>query len=151
MVKLWIFQSNRYLMNIELIEIKEILNNFLKNWTSHKQIIQSKFDFIENRFLKISATRENEYLISGCAIDKMVKVIQKIDNIYKLELLNRMLVSYKKNNIIVTIHFFELKEKIKNNLLSNTDLVYDLSVITEDEFNKKFLTPIKSSWAKIYL
>lgn len=151
MHKLWIFQSNRYLINLELIEIKKKINDFLKTWHSHQHIIQSNIEIIEDRFIKICANRQNKFSINGCAIDKLVKIIKQIDNVYKLELLNRMLVSYKKNNSIFTIHFFKLKEKIKNNYLNANDLIYDLSVINEEEFNKKFLQPIKISWAKIYL
>lgn len=151
MHKLWIFQSNRYLIKLELVEIKKIINNFLKKWTSHKNKIQSDVEIIEDRFIKICSNKENTFPINGCAIDKMVNVIQKIDNIYRLELLNRMLVSYKKNNSIFTIHFFKLKEKIKNKDLHANDLIYDLSVISQEEFKRKFLQPIKISWAKVYL
>lgn len=151
MSKIWIFQSKRYLKSLELIEIQKILNYFFYSWTSHKHIIQSKLEIIENRFFKISATKKDKCVINGCAIDKMIKVIKNIDDMYKLDLLNRMLVSYKRNNFIFTIHFFELKEKIQNHFFNENDLIYDISVMTEKEFNTKFIQPIKDSWAKIYL
>lgn len=151
MRKVWIFQSKRYFRNLELRAIEKILNNFFKIWTSHKHVIQSNMEIIEDRFLKITAIKNDKFLINGCAIDKMIKIIQQIDKIYQLELLNRMLVSYKQNTCIFTIHFFELKNRIKNRLLVDNDLIYDLSVINEEEFDKKFLSPIKHSWAKIYL
>lgn len=148
MNKLWIFQSKQYFTNSEYKQIVKIIKKFLSNWVSHGILIQAKMKIIENRFIKILLSEEN-IPISGCAIDSMIKMIKEIDNQYpQLQLLNRNLVSYKKNNQIITVDIANLKSKIKNGDVNSNDVIYNSFVTSQREYNEKFTQKIGISWLK---
>lgn len=151
MNKLWVFQSKRYFNNVETTEIKKTVKEFLKNWLSHGSFLDAEIEIIENRFIKI-IVHQKKVFASGCAIDAMIKIIKQIDDrYYQLELLNRTLISYKKDCQIITISISELKQKIKNKDLNKEDLIYNLSVNSQKEYDQKFIQKIGESWMKRFI
>ena len=87
--RIWIFQSNRFIpdSNIELLENK--ISNFLISWTSHgnELAVSSKIKY--NLFL-IIALDQSQSAASGCSIDKLVAFIKKLENEFRIRLLDRL-------------------------------------------------------------
>lgn len=150
--KLFIFQSNRLLSVSEEAIITEILTVFLQSWNAHGADLKSKLKILNHKFIVIEVDEE-QAKASGCSMDKLNQCIRDIDSQFNLDLLNRLLVSFQKeeNSEIETIPLNKFKEKIKNSEISSDSIVYNLSVSNSDEFKSKFKQPLKDSWANIYI
>ena len=86
--RIWIYQSDKKILDQDLIKIKTKLTEFLKNWTAHGDDLKSSFEIKYNRFL-IIALNEKSTKASGCSIDACVHFIQKIEKDYGLNLLDK--------------------------------------------------------------
>lgn len=135
--KIWIFQSVRDFKTEEINKIENVLSDFLGSWKTHGSDLSAGFSILENRFIKVFVD-ENIQSASGCSIDSLTRLIKQIDEEFKLELLNRMYVSYLVNNKLNTVKLKEFKDKIQQGEVQSTDYFYDLSVSTEKEFQEKF-------------
>lgn len=144
--KIWIFQSVRDFTSEELHNIEVLLSGFLKNWQTHGSDLTSGFSILENRFIKVFVD-ENIQSASGCSIDSLTRLIKKIDEEYKLELLNRMYVSYLSTNEIHTVKINEFKTLIQQGKIQPTDYFYDVSVSTENEFQQRFKSLVKDRFS----
>ena len=106
--RIWIYQSDKKILDQDLIKIKTKLTEFLKNWTAHGDDLKSSFEIKYNRFL-IIALNEKSTKASGCSIDACVHFIQKIEKDYGLNLLDKMNVAFKQGDYISYKSIVEFK------------------------------------------
>ena len=140
--KIWIFQSVRDFKSEEINKIERLLSDFLSNWQTHGSDLSAGFSILENRFIKVFVD-ENIQSASGCSIDSLTRLIKQLDEELKLELLNRMYISYLSNNEINTIKISEFKTLVQQGKIKSTDYFYDVSVATENEFQQRFKSLVK--------
>ena len=62
--RIWIYQSDKKILDQDLIKIKTKLTEFLKNWTAHGDDLKSSFEIKYNRFLIIAIIKNLLYFIS---------------------------------------------------------------------------------------
>ena len=75
--RVWIYQSNRTLSPLEIIEIEDKIKDFLISWTAHGSDLQASFLIKYNRFIVISLN-ESFNIATGCSIDSSVRFIQDL-------------------------------------------------------------------------
>ncbi len=144
--KIWIFQSIRDFKSEEINKIEGVLSEFLINWKTHGSDLSAGFSILENRFIKVFVD-ENIQSASGCSIDSLTRVIKQLDEEFKLELLNRMYISYLVTNEIHTVKLNEFKTLIQKGEVQPTDYFYDVSVATESEFQQRFKSLVKDRFS----
>ena len=145
--RIWIFQSNRLIpdSHIELLENK--ISNFLISWTSHgnELAVSSKIEY--NLFL-IIALDQSQSAASGCSIDKLVAFIKKLENEFRIRLLDRLDISYKNNDKISVVRLDDFKRKILEKKINNDTIVFNNLINLKADLANNWEVPISRSWHK---
>ena len=143
--RVWIFSSNRKFVQKEIISIRKDLEDFLSNWTSHNQNLETSFELRYDRFIIIAVNQEINNA-SGCSIDNCVRFIKEIENKYEVDLLDKMNVFYKQNKHLCCKKLNEFIRMYENNLVSLKTVVFNNLVNTVGEYKVKWEVPAKESW-----
>src|SRR5690606_41337230 len=133
--KIWIFQSNRNFSSEEITDIENTLEPFMKEWNAHGAKLTAAYALPYDRFI-VLAVDENIEPASGCSIDSMTRIIKALEEKYKFGLLNRMLVSYKIDDEIITLPLNEFKQKVKNNEIPEHASVFHNGITKLNEFEE---------------
>ena len=143
--RVWIYSSNRKFVQKEIISIRKDLEDFLSNWTSHNQNLETSFELRYDRFIIIAVNQEINNA-SGCSIDNCVRFIKKIENKYEVDLLDKMNVFYKQDKHLYHKKLNEFIRMYKNNSVSLKTVVFNNLVNTVGEYKVKWEVPAKESW-----
>ena len=145
--KVWIYQSDRNLSNIDIELIEREVKLFLNNWSSHNKEIESSFEIRYNRFL-IIGLNENINSASGCSIDKSLNFIKDLQSLLEVNFLNRLDVAYKTGNDINSISLSEFQTMIREKKLSKDSIVYNNMISSKQSYINNWETTIENSWHK---
>ncbi len=148
--KIWIYQANRELTDIEVAEITNKGAEFISTWNTHGSMLKAAIEVLHNQFV-VFAIDENQAKASGCSIDKSVAFIREIQDNYDVILLDRMQIAYKSENGVNTIPLAEFESLLKSGDLTENTIVYNNLVGTKAEFDASWETPVKESWHKSLL
>ena len=143
--RVWVYSSNRKFIQKEIISIRKDLENFLSNWTSHNQNLETGFELRYDRFIIIAVNQEINNT-SGCSIDNCVRFIKKLENKYEVDLLDKMNVIYKQDKHLYHKKLNEFISMYKNNSVSLNTVVFNNLVNTISEYKFKWEIPVKESW-----
>ena len=143
--RVWVYSSNRKFIQKEIISIRKDLENFLSNWTSHNQNLETGFELRYDRFIIIALNQEINNA-SGCSIDNCVRFIKKLENKYEVDLLDKMNVIYKQDKHLYHKKLNEFISMYKNNSVSLNTVVFNNLVNTVGEYKLKWEVPVKESW-----
>ncbi len=143
--KVWIYQSNRTLSDIESTEIETALKNFSKEWTAHKQELKATGKVLLNRFL-ILIVDESLNLASGCSIDSSVKFIREIESRFQLSLLDRSGLLFEENEKLFDLQLSQLNEKISSGEIQPTTFYFNNTVTSLNEMKNNWKIQVKDSW-----
>ena len=145
--KVWIYQSDRNLSNIDIELIEREVKLFLNNWSSHNKEIESSFEIRYNRFI-IIGLNENINSASGCSIDKSLNFIKDLQSLLEVNFLNRLDVAYKTGNDINSISLSEFQTMIREKKLSKDSIVYNNMISSKQSYINNWETTIENSWHK---
>ncbi|MFM2395106.1 MAG: hypothetical protein RLZZ546_3089 [Bacteroidota bacterium] len=148
--KVWIYQSNRDFEYEELDEAREMIFNFLDQWTSHNEDLLTYGNIFHRRFLAIFVD-ETHTSASGCSIDKLVRFTEELGNEFKIDFFNRNNFSYLINEDIYFIDSDKLTNAYRDGKIDDNVLFFDHLVATKHDFLKKWLVPLKNSWHKKFV
>ncbi|WP_299128795.1 ABC transporter ATPase [uncultured Winogradskyella sp.] len=143
--RVWIYQANRSFSEEELEEIKSKLNKFVEVWTAHGKDLQAGYKIVYKRFIVI-ALNENLNNATGCSIDASVHFIQQLEQDYKVDLMDKMNVSFKQGEFVAYKPLLEFKKMAKNNSVSKNTIVFNNLVTNIAEFKENWEVPAKESW-----
>ena len=115
--RIWIYQCNRSFSDSELEEISEKLKAFLEGWTAHGADLQSGFEIKYKRFIVIALDQQVN-AATGCSIDASVKFIQELETAYKVDLMDKMNVSYKQGEYVAYKTLTDFKKMAKDKAVS---------------------------------
>ena len=148
--RIWIYQSDRDLIESEISIIDDKTRLFLDSWQAHGKDLECSYSIIHKRFI-IIAVNENINPIGGCSIDYSLQLINDISNSIKVNLLNRLIVNFKLDNKISSVSLNDLKTKIKEGTLSSETIIFNTTVNTKGELLNDFEINIESSWLSKFL
>lgn len=143
--RVWVYSSNRKFIQKEIISIRKDLEDFLSNWTSHNQNLETAFELRYDRFIIIALNQEINNA-SGCSIDNCVRFIKKLEKKYEVDLLDKMNVIYKQDKHLYHKKLNEFISMYKNNLVSRNTVVFNNLVNTVGEYKDQWEVPAKESW-----
>ncbi|MBC7884879.1 MAG: ABC transporter ATPase [Saprospiraceae bacterium] len=152
--KVWIYQSKSLLTDDEVDCIRDDLNAFLENWTSHNARLYTYGDIFHHRFIVLFVD-ERFAGTSGCSIDKSVHFIEALERKYNLSLTERTEVAYfektgkpesEEANIIKLVLLHDLKDAYEKGLINENTMVFNNLVKTKEEFLSKWANPLGKSW-----
>ena len=145
--RVWVYQSNRILNDVEVDEINKMAQHFVTSWDAHGDLLAATIKVYHQLFIVIMVD-ENVTQISGCAIDKSVSFIKKVEQHLNIHLFDRMMIAYKNNNMIETCHLQEFQSLANKGLINEQTLVFNNLVNTKKDFESNWLIPLGKSWHK---
>ena len=143
--RIWIYQCNRYFSGSELEEISEKLKAFLEGWTAHGADLQSGFEIKYKRFIVIALDQQVN-AATGCSIDASVKFIQELEKAYKVDLMDKMNVSYKQGEYVAYKTLTDFKKMAKDKAVSKNTIVFNNLVNSKAEYAEFWEVPASESW-----
>ena len=143
--RIWIYQCNRSFTLYEIKEISNKLQTFLDGWTAHGADLKAAFEIRYKRFVVIGLD-QNQQLASGCSIDASVNFIQQLETAFKVDLLDKLNVSYKQGDYIAYKPLKEFKKMVKDKAVSKNTIVFNHLVQTKAEYLDFWEVPASESW-----
>ena len=143
--RIWIYQCNRSFTLDEIQEISNLLQTFLEGWTAHGADLKAAFEIRYKRFIVIGLD-QNQQLASGCSIDASVHFIQQLETAFKVDLLDKLNVSYKQGDYIAYKPLKEFKKMVKDKAVSKNTIVFNHLVQTKAEYLDFWEVPAAESW-----
>ena len=148
--RIWIYQSDRDLVELEKSIIDNKISLFLDSWQAHGKDLECSYSIIHKRFI-IIAVNENVNPIGGCSIDYSLQLINDISDSIQVNLLNRLIVNFRIDNKISSASLNDLKSKIKDGTLSSETIIFNTAINTKGELLDNFEVNIGSSWLSKFL
>lgn len=143
--RIWIYQSNRKFSDEEIKNIEEKLRKFTEEWAAHATPLKSSYALKYNRFIVLAVDQE-EHPASGCSIDASVKLIQELEQMYQVDLLDKMNVTFKNGEFIAYKSLLDFKKMVKNRAVSADTIVFNNLVNNLGEFHEFWEVPASESW-----
>lgn len=110
--RIWLYISKEKIDGITQNNISSLFKDFHKDWKSHGQSVNGQLKFIKENLLVVGA----DYFPNGMcgrAVDAQVRFINKINEEFNLDLLNRTNIAFVKENSIVVYNYNNLDAVIK--------------------------------------
>ena len=148
--RVWIYQANRSFTESELEEIKTKLIGFLGRWSTHGKDLEASFEIKYKRFI-IIALNQDINAASGCSIDDSVGFIQQLEKDYKVDLLDKMNVSYKQGEFIAYKTLKDFRKMAKDRAVSKNTIVFNNLVTNIAEYKENWEVPASESWHNRFL
>lgn len=146
--RVWIYQADRSLRSSETELIQKVLLELCENWAVHGQAIPASFQIMDKQLIVLAAD-ESGTAVSGCSIDNSVKVLQKLENLLKINLTDRGKVLFKDENAIQTASALKIRSKIEQQEIGPKTFVLNPLIQTKDEL-KSVWVPAQESWLNKY-
>jgi hypothetical protein len=143
--RIWIYQANRSLTADEQTEVRQLLNDFITEWTAHGADLKAGFELRYNKFV-VLALDQTHASASGCSIDASVRFIQQLEHKYGIDLLDKMNVSYKQGEFIAYKPLADFKKMAKNKAVSKNTVVFNNLVTNKHEYENHWEVPASESW-----
>jgi len=143
--KIWIYQSNRKFSDEEMAEIDNDLKSFIQNWAAHGTGLEASYLLKYNRFIILAVNQEVQQA-TGCSIDSSVAFIQNLEQKYKVDLLDKMNVTFKNGEHIAHKSLLDFKRMAKEKAVTDNTIVFNNLVNTIEEFNENWEVPASESW-----
>ncbi|MBD0832154.1 ABC transporter ATPase [Aestuariibaculum sediminum] len=148
--RVWIYQANRSFTEEEIKEIEEKLDVFIDNWTAHGSDLNAGYLIKYKRFI-IIGLNQNLNKATGCSIDASVRFIQQLEEAYKVDLMDKMNVSYKQGEYVAYKSLNDFKKMAKDRAVSKNTIVFNNLVANVAEFNENWEVPASESWHSRFL
>lgn len=148
--RLWIYQANRSFSDEELQEIETKLNTFIDNWTAHGSDLQAGYSIRYKRFIIIAINQDTQ-AATGCSIDASVNFIQQLEKEYKVDLMDKMNVSYKQGEFVAYKTLTDFRTMAKQKAVSKNTIVFNNLVTNIAELNENWEVPASESWHNRFL
>jgi len=148
--RVWIFQSNRSFTDEEQEEIKQKLEAFIDEWTAHGANLKASYEMRYKRFIILALDQEMN-VATGCSIDESVRFIQQLEKDYKVDLLDKMNVSYKQGEFVAYKTLTDFRKMAKDKAVSPKTIVFNNLVNNKAEYLSDWEVPASESWHKRFL
>ncbi|MDE3743535.1 ABC transporter ATPase [Maribacter polysaccharolyticus] len=143
--RIWIYQADRSFTDQEIGEIRQELDAFIEEWTTHGSNLKAGYEIRYKRFI-ILALDQSEISASGCSIDASVSFIQELEKKYNVVLLDKMNVSYKQGEYVAYKPLNEFKKMAKQKAVSKNTIVFNNLVTNKGEYSEHWEVPASESW-----
>lgn len=148
--RVWVYQADRYLTieEIEHISAKAIM--FIDSWTRHGDDLKGSFTIKYNQFL-VLALDESFNSASGCSIDSSVRFIKEVEQELKIDLMDKMNVSFKDGENVNIVKLPQFQEFATAKKITPETIVFNNMVNTKHDFENKWEIPANESWHSRFL
>ncbi len=148
--RVWVYQADRTFTNTELIGIEAKLTVFTNNWKRHGDDLKASFLIKYKQFI-VLAVDENYNDVSGCSIDASVHIIQQLQQNLKVDLLNKMNITFKDGDNINTVTMADFKAYAKLDKITPETMVFNNMIASKAELTHAWEVEARKSWHAKFL
>lgn len=148
--RVWVYQSDREFTTDEIDFITSKAIDFIEQWTRHGQDLKGSFTIKYNQFL-VLAVDEGFMNVSGCSIDASVHFVQQLEEFLKVDMMNKMNISFKDGDHINIVKMNAFKEYAEQNKINSNTVVFNNMISTKDELETVWEVPASQSWHNRFL
>lgn len=144
--RLWVFGARAPLDEVDTPRLLRAVDLHLMTWTAHGAPLTCSREFLEDFFLVV-AVDERASDASGCSIDGLFKVLQKIEDGIGTSMVGGGLIFFRDAGGF--IHCVTRAEFGSMASLGDVGLdtkVFDLTITTAGDFRARFETTARKSW-----
>ncbi len=150
LARVWIYQSDRKLSEMEQRTISDTLQSFINQWTAHNQPLKASFAVLYDYFV-VLAVDESYTGASGCSIDSSVAIILQLSDQLTVDFFNRTTVAFYIDETVNQVGMGELKRKHEEGFWRGDTLAFDNTVLTKGAFLSGWMRKANETWLKRYL
>lgn len=143
----WIYQSTRRLSLAEAITIRQRINGFVEQWTSHKADVLGWGDLLHDRFVILMAD-ENHVSLGGCSIDSSVRFVKGLEAEFQTRFFDRWNIAYRKGNEVVSAGKEDFVKLLESGEVHDETIVFNNLIQTKQDLLDKWQVPYRESWLK---
>jgi hypothetical protein len=143
--RVWVYQSNRLFTIGEAFEIEGILKEFKEQWKSHGVPVKGYANLLFGQFLIFMAD-ETATGVSGCSTDSSVRVVKKVESLFKVNMFDRQTLAFVIKDKIQVLPMAQLGYAMQNHFITQDTLYFNNLVNTKDQLLKDWIIPVKQSW-----
>jgi hypothetical protein len=148
--RIWIYQSNRRLDELEVISLASELEMFCRQWAAHGEPLRSSYRIEHNQFVILCAD-EDYHAPSGCSIDTSVRVLKDFQSRVGADFFDRSLVAFLEGEQVTSIKLGDLKEKFASGALKGSTITFDNLVPSKGDLLRRWTVPAEKTWLAKYL
>jgi len=146
MKKIWIYQADRFFTQPEHELAQEKLDRFVEEWTAHGSQLAGKAEIKYNLFI-VFTVDEAMAQVTGCSIDKSVRVLKELEEELNIGLFNRMLISYRDTEGNIQLVSREVFDSLcKEGEVGQETIVFNNLIQSAEDYSSKWEVPLKDSW-----
>jgi hypothetical protein len=145
--RVWIYQSSRLFSISEALQIEGILNEFVGSWHSHGVTVKGYANLFYGQFIILMAD-ETASGVSGCSTDSSVNLMKSIEQKFKVQLFDRLLLAFLIEGKVQLLPISQLDFAAESQFISSDTIYFNNTVQTKKELEEKWLLPLKESWLK---
>src|SRR5688572_27622278 len=108
--RIWIYQANKTLTQMDAEILRRHLHAFTEQWTVHGHPLEASFDIRHDQFVIIAANDQT----SGCSIDASVRVMKEAGEQIQADFFDRGLVAVKEGEQVRMYPTRDLKNSFSN-------------------------------------
>lgn len=143
--RVWIYQANRTLQENEMNKVMDHCRAFVQQWAAHGQSLAADVIQKYNRFV-IFVVDEQVAQVTGCSIDKSVKLMQDIGAQLDVDFFDRMQITYLEDGELKDSRMHDFWAMRKANVVSDETTVFNNLLQTWGEFQERWEGPFAQSW-----
>ncbi len=143
--RVWVYQSNRLFSISEALQIEDILNDFILNWTSHGTPVKGYANLFFGQFIVLMAD-ETATGVSGCSTDSSVRLIKHLEQEFNVNMFDRQTLAFIVKDKVQLLPLSQLNYAVENGFLNRGTLYFNNIVGTKQELLNNWLIKIEESW-----
>ncbi len=148
--RVWIYTGEKSVPEEKAPMIKQRIENFAREWTSHQQALRAEGGLLYNRFI-VFVVDDGFNKPGGCSIDSSVRFIQLLETELQISFFKREIFHYLKEDIVKTIHRDDLSNALADGIINEETLFFDTLVQTKIDLENNFLKALKNSWQNRFM
>ncbi len=146
--RVWVYQSNRALVDDELDELTKALEEFMQRWNTHGTKLAAGYRILHDRFIVLCVDELHQHA-SGCSIDSSVKLLKELGAKFNLDFFDRTTIVYKgKAGELLTTSLAEFSHGLEEGIFDENTIVFNNLVDTKEAFEKSHESIVGNSWHK---
>ena len=148
--RVWIYQANRELTEIEIQEISKKAEVFIESWTRDGEDLKASYEIKYDQFLVLGVD-ESFNDVSGCSIDSSVRFIKSTEQSFGIDLMNKLNIAFKIGVNINTVPLTAFQQFIKEEKIDADTIVFNNMVQSKAEYESNWEVPASQSWHQRFL
>jgi hypothetical protein len=148
--KVWIYTANKTFNVEEELSIRKELDEFCSHWDSHSSLLAAK-NFILFSQIIILVVDDSFNPISGCALDKSVAFLKKLEINYNVSLFDRWLQTANIHDQWITYPTFRWSEKFSAKEINFDTLFLDTMVNNLFDAKHHLIKKLGDFWLKRFI